>query len=275
MAEKLTTAMGPSQQEPSNWLGIASGIASGLTPESSIAQGKLLESQDKAAMDLYKLQGKQKQEPRLRMPAKEFSDLSDQLSNVMINRKATETLREFAFAQNRRPMVKKLGLLGNLYKKALFWVKGGSENMTPEEAKAMRYYWSYVNSEIKRITGAQMSEPEARRLMKQMPKLYQNPKAFMETWDDIMQETEKRLLNKVGGYRLGNWHGVEGLLPLYEEIKATPYQRTVFPEKKIQTGGKKKTGFSSKQEAGIKRVMRDNNVSRAEAIRGLKNAGVL
>jgi hypothetical protein len=252
MAEKLTTAMGPSQEYPSNALGVFQGLASGLTPESSIAQGKLLESQDKAAMDLYKLQGKQKQESRLRMPATEFSKLSDELNTLQRNRKATDIIRKWALSEDRKPINQKLGLLKGVAKKVKYWLLGKSSNMTPDQARAMAYYWNYVNSEIKRITGAQMSEPEARRLMRQMSDPYASPKTFLDVWDDIMEDNERALLRKITNYRIGNWHGVEGLLPQYEEISADPYQRTAWPEKlakmyKQKAANRKKVGTEIKR----------------------------
>jgi len=52
---------------------------------------------------------------------------------------------------------------------------------------------SYRNAMIKAITGAQMSEPEAKRLMKQMPDEKTSPKNFLNQLDYVQRETNRRI----------------------------------------------------------------------------------
>lgn len=262
MAQRLEESMGPQEQYGDSFFGGLQSAASGLTPESIIAEGNTVERQQKAAMDLAALQGKQKAAPRLKMNQTGFSKLNDELNVAFRNKKATEILRSYAKNRDNSKIKEKLGFLNGLYNKAKFWVKGGTKTLNPEEARAMAYYWSYVNSEIKRITGAQMSEPEARRLMRQMPDFHNDPRTFMDTWDNIMEDRETALKQTIKNYKTGGWQGVEGLLPQYEQLVANPYQRTVWEDKKQG----KQFARKAKKSTG-KPMTREQKIARRAALR--------
>jgi hypothetical protein len=240
MAQRLMETVGPKDKFGSSGFGIVEGLASGITPESTIAAGQTQEAQQEAAMNLAKLTGKT-QKKQLNMPANKYDDIVTALSDQQTNRDATEAIRKWAMSPNRTQIAKKLGALQGLYTKAKDWIKGSTRTFDETEAARMRGYWNFVNSEIKRITGAQMSEPEARRLMRQMPDLHTKPKVFMKLWDDIMQERERQLFNRVEAFQRGGWN-VGGIIPLYEQLKYNPYKRTPWPkeaEKELPSGKKK------------------------------------
>jgi len=78
---------------------------------------------------------------------------------------------------------------------------------TPEAARFMSLVRSYQNSMIKAITGAQMSEPEAVRLLGQMPTFKDNPAAFVSKLQAAAEQADIAMANRLriaeaGGYAI-------------------------------------------------------------------------
>lgn len=67
------------------------------------------------------------------------------------------------------------GPIAGRYKTMEAWI--GSND--PDAARFMSYVQTFQNYLIKAITGAQMSEPEAKRILGQMPQFKDNPAAFI------------------------------------------------------------------------------------------------
>lgn len=72
-------------------------------------------------------------------------------------------------------------------------------------AEMVGYLRTYQNMMIKAITGAQMSEPEAKRIMGQMPSLKDNPQAFLAKLKVSRQNAEMSLKNKLEALRASNY----------------------------------------------------------------------
>ena len=106
------------------------------------------------------------------------------------------------------------------------WIQSLMRNMGVNKYEARSRYYQMVNATIKYITGAQMSEHEARRIMKQLPQWESYPEVFMRTWDSIMETREKKWLNSIGSYYRGGWRGISGLMRPFHEMSADPYKRT-------------------------------------------------
>jgi len=255
MAQRLEESMGPQEQYSDSFLGGLQSVASGLTPESVIAEGNTVERQQKAAMDLANLQGKQKAVSRLKIPAKQFVEMSDSLSNISRNRRATKRIRAFMQGRKDSELKDKIGLLEGLWTNAEQWIRREMKSQDIDAARATKDYWTYVNSEIKAITGAQISEPEARRLMRQMPNWNDKPETFMAVWDDIMEERERSIFNRVRSFKRGNWHGVEGFQEQAYELEADPYKRTVWanPDGQNKLGRKQKKMTRREEWAALKK----------------------
>lgn len=78
--------------------------------------------------------------------------------------------------------------------------------LTDEEQTAFKTeLQSYQNAMIKAITGAQMSEPEAKRLLQQMPDDKKSPKAFMQQLDVADKITERQLSSKLRTLEAGRY----------------------------------------------------------------------
>lgn len=69
----------------------------------------------------------------------------------------------------------------------------GLSVMTDDRIKLKTVMSSAINDYIKAITGAQMSEPEARRIMKALPKPGSADEAFLPTLHEIMKVTKMKL----------------------------------------------------------------------------------
>lgn len=69
----------------------------------------------------------------------------------------------------------------------------GLSVLTDEKVKLRTVMGSAINDYIKAITGAQMSEPEARRIMKALPKPGSADEAFLPALQEIMKVTKQKL----------------------------------------------------------------------------------
>jgi hypothetical protein len=82
-------------------------------------------------------------------------------------------------------------------------------------AEFLGYLQSYQNAMIKAITGAQMSEPEAKRLMRQMPSINENPAAFLSKVDASRNLASLSLASKYDALKASNYVATEP--PISEE----------------------------------------------------------
>ena len=102
---------------------------------------------------------------------------------------------------------------------------------------------------VKSISGAQVSEEEAQRLLKNIPNMSDKPLAFKTKLDQFrkdLKESKDLYLDNIGIQKKG--------------------------AEKFKEGKKSSERYSTSQERGIENVMRNNNVSREQAIKALKKA---
>jgi len=102
---------------------------------------------------------------------------------------------------------------------------------------------------VKSISGAQVSEEEAQRLLKNIPNMSDKPVAFKTKLDQFrkdLKDSKDLYLDNIGVQKKG--------------------------AKKFKDSKKPSEEYSTSQERGIENVMKNNNVSREQAIKALKKA---
>jgi NACalpha-BTF3-like transcription factor len=102
---------------------------------------------------------------------------------------------------------------------------------------------------VKSISGAQVSEEEAQRLLKNIPNMSDKPIAFKTKLDQFrkdLKDSKDLYLDNIGIQKKG--------------------------AEKFKEGTKSSEEYNTSQERGIENVMKNNNVSREQAIRALKKA---
>lgn len=154
-----------------------------------------------------------------------FPDLSTAPASVQASisgyRTAQDKLVMIADTYNSFDSNKPSGPLSGRFNTVSEWVG----TYPKETARFMTQVRDFQNAMIKAITGAQMSEPEAKRLMGQMPTFKDNPAAFMEKLQVAAENIDiavKQALetSKASGYALQPMRG-EQASKLVSEILGT------------------------------------------------------
>lgn len=95
----------------------------------------------------------------------------------------------------------------------------GLSAMTDDKMRFRTVLGSAVNDYIKAITGAQMSEPEARRIMRALPKAGSADEAFIPVLEEIMKITEQKLNNRLDVLETQDTVGISKLRELSKRQK--------------------------------------------------------
>jgi hypothetical protein len=110
----------------------------------------------------------------------------------------------------------------------------GIASLTDDKVKMRTVMGSAINDYIKAITGAQMSEPEARRIMSVMPDPKAADAAFEPAMNEIIRITEMKLGNRLNVLESQGTVGTE-------QIRGKLKERNKPPTPKKDTGGKPKS----------------------------------
>lgn len=90
----------------------------------------------------------------------------------------------------------------------------GMSVLTDDKVRLRTILGSSINDYIKAITGAQMGEPEARRIMRVMPKAGSADEAFLPALQEIIKITEQKLNNRLDVLETQDTVGVKKLREL-------------------------------------------------------------
>jgi hypothetical protein len=104
----------------------------------------------------------------------------------------------------------------------------GISVMTDDKMKLRTVMGSNINDYIKTITGAAMSEPEARRIMRTMPKAGASDDAFLPVLAEIAKLVETKLDNRLDVLETQDTVGIKKL----RELSSQRYQETKPKAKK-------------------------------------------
>lgn len=103
----------------------------------------------------------------------------------------------------------------------------GMSAMTDDKIKLRTVLGSAINDYIKAVTGAQMSEPEARRIMRALPKAGSADEAFQPALQEILKITKQKLNTRLDVLETQDTVGVKKLRQLND---ATIDPRTNEPK---------------------------------------------
>lgn len=111
--------------------------------------------------------------------------------------------------------------------------------LTDEKVKLRTVLASGINDYIKAVTGAQMSEPEARRIMKALPKPGAEDSAFLPALNEILKVTEMKMNNRLDVLETQDTVGIKKLRELqkgYSDVRKEP---PPAPDKGLTSKGTK------------------------------------
>jgi hypothetical protein len=94
---------------------------------------------------------------------------------------------------------------------------GSLGTLGPKSAEFLAQLKTYQNAMIKAITGAQMSEPEAKRLMAQMPSMNDLPEAFLAKLQVAGTNLDASLAAKLDALEKSNYAVAQSLTPAQAE----------------------------------------------------------
>jgi hypothetical protein len=142
---------------------------------------------------------------------------------------AGEQVKEVA---NLRNSVSQLNEVKSLFDKSAtgpvqsrlqdFQIKTGIEipvlreltSITDEKVKFRTATQSAINDYIKAITGAQMSEPEAKRIMRALPNRNASDEAFIPALEEILKLSDKKLKNQLETYKALGYRNIDQVVGL-------------------------------------------------------------
>lgn len=103
----------------------------------------------------------------------------------------------------------------------------GLSALSDDKVKLRTVLGSAINDYIKAITGAQMSEPEARRIMKALPKPGSADEAFLPALQEVMKITKMKLDTRLDVLETQDTVGVKKLRELATQraMESTPSSR--------------------------------------------------
>jgi hypothetical protein len=87
-------------------------------------------------------------------------------------------------------------------------------SITDDKIKFRTATQSAINDYIKAITGAQMSEPEARRIMKALPDRKAADEAFIPALQEILSLSRKKLRNNLETYKAAGFRNIDQIAGL-------------------------------------------------------------
>jgi hypothetical protein len=112
----------------------------------------------------------------------------------------------------------------------------GMSAMSDNKVQLRTILGSSINDYIKAITGAQMSEPEARRIMSVLPDPGASDEAFLPALNEIMRITDKKLTNRLDVLETQDTVGIKKLRELnastINPATGEPSPRALPPQKK-------------------------------------------
>lgn len=114
----------------------------------------------------------------------------------------------------------------------------GMAAITDNKVRLRTVMGSAINDYIKAITGAQMSEPEARRIMSVMPDPNASDEAFMPALQEIVRITDMKLENRLGVLESQGTVGIDKIRNLAARGRRTP---TGGSKTKTEAAPKKKS----------------------------------
>lgn len=90
----------------------------------------------------------------------------------------------------------------------------GMSVLSDDKVRLRTILGSSINDYIKAVTGAQMSEPEARRIMRVMPQAGSADEAFLPTLNEIIKITDQKLDNRLNVLETQDTVGIKKLREL-------------------------------------------------------------
>jgi hypothetical protein len=200
-----------------------------------------------------------------KVPQPVLKETAEAIAQIDQSKRATERVKLWMATLKKDGATK-----SNFFNKLKYFTKNYMGLVDNEEALAGTAFYGELNAYIKQITGAQMSEPEARRLLKAMPQLQSNPDVFMNVWNTMMRDRYEQIRSKIDTYSAQKFRNYEG----YKE--KVDKEKTFFDALPTNLGEAKSTQFSEENIRKAKDVAKNPaHPQYKNAINYLKSAGVI
>lgn len=99
-----------------------------------------------------------------------------------------------------------------------------------DQQKFQTTMFNAVNQYIKATTGAQMSEPEAKRIQRALPSVYRADEAFIPQLDAAIREVEGVLRDRVEAYKAAGYRGADTVTAVIDERAPKKKPTTANPK---------------------------------------------